>query len=448
MEEEFRNEKNYPDTVEIGLDWALTVEQADGTRQNYSREMLQLYFRDLDPSFDLLFDSEEEALNCISQYKEAILQPGDTIVAERSSFVPQPQAAMTVIEQSTGQVKGIVGGRGEKTASLTLSRATDTLRQPGSTFKLLSAYGPALEEGKITLATRMEDEPYRYEDGTPVHNADDQYHGTVSVRTAIENSYNIPAVKVLTEISPQTGFEYLLRLGFTSLDPERDAIQPLALGGITNGVSNLELAAAYAAIANRGVYQEPVFYTEVTDQDGKVLLSNGTQEGSRVFSESTAYLLTSAMQSTVEEGSGTPFQLDTVTLAGKTGTTTSYNDLVFAGFTPYYTAAIWTGYDFHTGLPEEYRSYRQLLWTSVMNRIHEGLPDRAFERPDTVKRVTVCADSGLLAGKGCRRTSEYFEASTVPDRQCREHTPAPTPSPTPKPQESGWKSFWDWLRWW
>ena len=234
----------------MGLDWALTVDHADGTRQNYSREMLQLYFREQgDSSFDLLFSSQEEAQSYIDQYKAAVVGEGDTIVAERSSFTPQPQAAMTVIEQSTGYVKGIVGGRGEKTASLTLNRATDTYEQPGSTFKILSAYGPALETGAVTLATHIEDEPYNYADGTPLHNSDNTYRGDVTVRTAIINSINIPAVKVLTEITPSAGFRYLLRLGFTTLEEGQDEIQPLALGGITNGVSNLELTAAYAAIA-------------------------------------------------------------------------------------------------------------------------------------------------------------------------------------------------------
>ena len=360
----------------MGLDWALTVDHADGTRQNYSREMLQLYFREQgDSSFDLLFSSQEEAQSYIDQYKAAVVGEGDTIVAERSSFTPQPQAAMTVIEQSTGYVKGIVGGRGEKTASLTLNRATDTYEQPGSTFKILSAYGPALETGAVTLATHIEDEPYNYADGTPLHNSDNTYRGDVTVRTAIINSINIPAVKVLTEITPSAGFRYLLRLGFTTLEEGQDEIQPLALGGITNGVSNLELTAAYAAIANGGIYVEPVFYTKVTDQEGNVLLENTPVE-TRVFKESTAYLLTSAMEDVVSEGTGTPFQLDNMTLAGKTGTTTSYMDLVFAGFTPYYTAAVWAGYDVNAELPAEARGYHQTLWRNVMNRIHEGLEIR------------------------------------------------------------------------
>ncbi len=433
MEEEFQNEANYPSEVEVGLDWALTVDHADGTRQNYSREMLQLYFREQgDSSFDLLFSSQEEAQSYIDQYKAAVVGEGDTIVAERSSFTPQPQAAMTVIEQSTGYVKGIVGGRGEKTASLTLNRATDTYEQPGSTFKILSAYGPALETGAVTLATHIEDEPYNYADGTPLHNSDNTYRGDVTVRTAIINSINIPAVKVLTEITPSAGFRYLLRLGFTTLEEGQDEIQPLALGGITNGVSNLELTAAYAAIANGGIYVEPVFYTKVTDQEGNVLLENTPVE-TRVFKESTAYLLTSAMEDVVSEGTGTPFQLDNMTLAGKTGTTTSYMDLVFAGFTPYYTAAVWAGYDVNAELPAEARGYHQTLWRNVMNRIHEGLEDKEFEQPSTVERVTICADSGLLAGTGCTRTAEYFDSSNVPTVRCTQHVPVPTPTPTPTP---------------
>lgn len=420
MDEEFQKEENYPDDVQYELEWALTVEHADGTQENYSREMLRSYFRESDASFDLLFASQDEAQSFVDQYKAAVLTPEDTIVAERVDFTPQPQAAMTVIEQSTGQVKGIVGGRGEKTASLTLNRATDATRQPGSTFKILSTYGPALEEEEITLATMIEDEPYEYADGTPLSNADDAYHGTVSVRTAITYSYNIPAVKVLTDLTPQTGYDYLTRLGFTTLDAQSDTYQPLALGGITNGVTNLELTAAYAAIANEGNYIEPSFYTRVTDKEGNVLLEN-TSEETRVFSESTAFLLTSAMESVMEEGTGTALQLEDMTAAGKTGTTTSYVDLVFAGYTPYYTSAVWAGYDTNMKVPEEGRTFHQTLWTRVMNRIHENLPDQEFSQPDDVEEVTICADSGLLPGFGCTRTTEYFSSATVPTERCKEH---------------------------
>lgn len=456
MEEEFANEENYPDYVRFDLDWALTVEHEDGSRENYSREMMEAYFRKLGEEMPALFDTREEAQGYIDRYKEAIAAGGDHMIAERTEFVPQPQAAMTVIQQSTGYVRGIVGGRGEKEASLTLNRASDTCRQPGSAFKILAAYGPALEEGDITLATHIEDEEYFYENGTPLKNADNQYHGSVSVRQAIQNSYNIPAVKVLTDITPEKGFQYLQELGFTTLNGEKDVIQPLALGGITDGVSNLELTAAYGAIANGGIYMEPVFYTEVTDQDGKVILSNQPQ-GRRVFKESTAYLLTSAMEDVVSKGTGTGFQLDHMHEAGKTGTANDYRDLTFAGYTPYYTAAIWAGYDVSQDLPQSHRTFHRTLWRNVMNRIHEDLPDKDFEQPSTVEKISVCAESGLLAGKGCTRVKEYFDQDNTPERICTEHrsslfsgwNSSQKEGDNDDDSKEGVSSWWDsWMKWW
>ena len=439
MDEEFQNEANFPARMTVALDWAMTVQNAEGDLQNYSREMLQLYFRNFDPDFDLLFDTEEEAVSYIDQYRAAVVGPTDTIVAEWYTCTPQPQAAMTVMDQTTSYVKGIVGGRGEKTASLTLNRATDAYRQPGSTFKLLSTYGPALDLGKISLATVLKDEPYNYSDGSPIHNADNAFHGDVTVRTAIQNSYNIPAIKVLDEITPQIGMNYLLRMGFAKLinSPEWDVIQPLALGGITNGVSNLELTAAYAAIANGGIYTAPTFYTRVEDSQGNILLEH-TPIQTRIFKESTAYLLTSAMLDVVAHGTGVEYQLNNMTVAGKTGTTTSFRDLVFAGFTPYYTSAIWAGADVSLELPEDYRNYHKGLWTRIMNRIDEvkHLSNQNFSMPATVSMATICAKTGLLAGNGCSRVTEYFDNTFAPVTHCTQCYVPPTPTPTPTPTET------------
>ncbi|MDO4489542.1 MAG: transglycosylase domain-containing protein [Lachnospiraceae bacterium] len=443
MDEEFCNEDNYPGRVTVALDWAMTVQNPEGELQNYSREMLQLYFRNYDPDFDLLFDTEEEAVSYIDQYRAAMVQPGDTIIAEWYTCTPQPQAAMTILDQRTSYVKAIVGGRGEKTASLTLNRATDAYRQPGSTFKILSTYGPALDSGEISLATVLTDEPYNYSDGSPIHNADNSFHGDVTVRTAIQNSYNIPAVKVLDQITPQTGMNYLLRMGFEKLidDPEWDVIQPLALGGITNGVSNLELTAAYAAIANGGVYTQPTFYTKVVDSAGNIVLEH-TPIQTRIFKESTAYLLTNAMLDVITKGTGVDYQLNNMTVAGKTGTTNTFRDLVFAGFTPYYTAAIWAGCDVSLDLPEEYRNYHKGLWTRVMNRVDQTkhLVNQSFPVPQTVKEATICPKTGLLAGNGCSRVTEYFDTMYMPVTHCTQcyvpptPTPTPTPAPTPPPK--------------
>lgn len=163
----------------------------------------------------------------------------------------------------------------------------------------------------------IKDEPYTYEDGTPVRNADGRYHGNVTVREAIIHSYNIPAVKVLTEITPETGYNYLTKFRFSQLLPSESSHQSIALGGLTNGVSNLELTGAYAAIANGGTYNQPILYTKVTDSDGNVILDNTNRQSTQVFRESTAYLLTSAMEDVVERGTGTACQIDGMAVAGK-----------------------------------------------------------------------------------------------------------------------------------
>ena len=195
LDEEYADPSNYPDTVQYELDYALTVTDPNGNQVNYSKEMLQLYFQNEDPDFDLLFDSPEDGQTYVDKYKASILANGSKVLAERVNFAPQPQSSMSVIDQHTGYVKALIGGRGEKTASLTLNRATDTTRQPGSTFKIVSTYAPALNEKGMTLATTFEDEPYEYPDGSPVNNATRSYNGTTTIRTAIQNSINVVAVK-------------------------------------------------------------------------------------------------------------------------------------------------------------------------------------------------------------------------------------------------------------
>ena len=405
LDEEYADPSNYPDYVQYALDYALTVKNPQGEEVNYSKEMLKLYFQNEDPEFDLLFDSQEEGQEYVDRYKASILADGSTVVAERVSFAPQPQSSMSVIDQHTGYVKAIIGGRGEKTASLTLNRATDTTRQPGSTFKILSTYAPALNEKGMTLATTFEDEPYNYPDGSPVNNASKSYGGTTTIRKAIQNSVNVVAVKCLEEVTPQLGLQYLDNFGFTTLahgtEADRDANGtvwtdanlPLALGGLTHGVTNVELCAAYAAIANSGNYIEPIYYTKILDHNGNVLIEKNSA-GRSVIKESTAWLLTSAMEDVVTQGTGTACQLDNMTVAGKTGTTDAYNDLWFVGYTPYYTCAVWSGYDNNEKLPEDARNFHKNLWKKVMTRIHEGLEDRDFDMPASVDKISVCEETG------------------------------------------------------
>ena len=437
-DEEYNDPENFPAEVEYGIDWALSVTKTDGTTVNYSQEMLAAYFRENeDPDFDLLFPSEEDAQNHVNAYKATIIEEGDTILAERCNFIPEPQSSLTIIDQHTGYVKAIVGGRGEKTASLTLNRATDTYRQPGSTFKILSTYAPALNEKGMTLSTVYTDEPTEYSNGRPVQNATANYYqGDMTIRSAIIQSINTIAVQCITDVTPKLGIEYLKKFGFTTISDENDCYQPLALGGIYNGVSNLELAAAYAAIANGGEYIKPIFYTKILDQNGEVILDN-TPETTRVLKESTAYLLTSAMQDVVTEGTGKSTKLDNMVSAGKTGTTTSYRDIWFAGYTPYYTCVVWAGYDNNEVLPSTgvYHEYHKTLWKKIMTRVHQDLPSATFTVPSSVQKTTVCSETGLLPNVLCPRTTEYFATDTIPTEKCSVHklvaTPTPTPTPTP-----------------
>ena len=432
LDEEYADPSNYPDTVQYELDYALTVTDPDGNQVNYSKEMLQLYFQNEDPDFDLLFDSPEDGQTYVDKYKASILANGSKVLAERVNFAPQPQSSMSVIDQHTGYVKALIGGRGEKTASLTLNRATDTTRQPGSTFKIVSTYAPALNEKGMTLATTFEDEPYEYPDGSPVNNATRSYNGTTTIRTAIQNSINVVAVKCLEKVTPELGLKYLDNFGFTTLahgtEADKDANGNVwsdanlatALGGITRGVTNVELCASYAAIANNGNYIKPIYYTKILDHNGNVLIENTAAERS-VIKESTAFLLTSAMEDVVKQGTGTACQLDNMPVAGKTGTTEAYNDLWFVGYTPYYTCAVWSGYDNNEKLPDYARNFHKALWKKVMTRIHEGLPSKEFEKPASVEKLSVCEETGLLPRAGCPVITEYFDVGTMPTEYCDQH---------------------------
>ena len=450
LDEEYSNPENYPDTVQYDLDYALTVTDPDGNEVNYSKEMMKLHFQNEDPNFDLLFDSPEEGRTFIDRYKESILANGSKVVAERANFAPQPQSSMSVIDQHTGYVKAIIGGRGKKTASLTLNRAADTTRQPGSTYKIVSTYAPALNEKGMSLATTYEDEPYNYPDGSPVNNASRTYNGTTTIRQAIQNSINTVAVQCLEDVTPELGLKYLDNFGFTTLahgteadiDADgnvwSDANLSTALGGITHGVTNVELCAAFASIANNGNYIKPVYYTKILDHDGNVLIENTSAERS-VIKDSTAFLLTNAMEDVVRYGTGTACQLDNMPVAGKTGTTEAYNDLWFVGYTPYYTCAVWSGYDNNEKLPDYARSFHKNLWRRVMNRIHQGLEYKEFEQPSSIEMGSICAISGLLPGEYCQDIiTEYFDVGTMPVDycdQCYYEEPELSPTPTPEGED-------------
>ena len=448
MDEEVANPDNFPESYKIGLEYAMTTVKKDGTTKNYSQEMMQAYFKEKTgkSTYELLYNDEEEAQAAIDEYEATVIDRGDTVYRNVKMNV-QPQVSMVVMDQYTGEVKGIIGGRGEKTANLTMNRATDAARQPGSTFKVVAAYAPALDAAQMSLASTQYDGPYIYEDGVDmrlVNNwSGDTYEGWTSIRRGIQQSKNVVAVKTYTQNGSALGLSYLEKFGFSTIQTVTDSQgrndygPTVALGGLTIGVTNLELTGAYATIANRGYYQEPIFYTKIEDHDGNILINKSVdRETHQVISEANAWLLTSAMKDVVTAGTGTAVNFQGMTIAGKTGTTSNDKDVWFIGYTPYYTAGVWAGYDIPTSKLRNTaeRNYHKKLWKSVMSRIHEELPNMDFEKPEDVVEVQVCSESGKLPipgvcdmdQRGSCVITEFFEKGMEPIEMCDVHIIAKT----------------------
>lgn len=432
--ETFADESIFPANTKWYLNYELTIEKSNGDKENHSKEMFRTFWKEnRSKSYNLIYASQEEAYQDIELYKEAVMGSGDEVLGETISLTPQPQVSIVVEDQSTGYIVAMEGGRGAKSGSRTLNRATDTTRQPGSTFKVVSTYAPAFDSAGLTLATVMNDAPFNYADGRPVANwYGENYRGLSSLREGIAQSMNIVAVKTLTQITPQLGFDYLRNFGFTTLEERKeingkiysDIQQALALGGITNGVTNEELNAAYACIANGGTYIKPKLYTKVLDHDGNIILDNTIPQSRQVIKESTAFLLTNAMVDVVTVGTGGSVHFGGMAIAGKTGTTSDYNDVWFSGYTPYYTATTWAGFDNNVKLTGDEKNLAKKLWRSVMSKIHEGLTNEPFNVPSGIVTATVCSRSGKLPIEGlCNGTlrSEYFADGTVPTETCDVH---------------------------
>ncbi|MCM1065327.1 MAG: transglycosylase domain-containing protein [Eubacterium sp.] len=446
-DEEFANPDNFPPNVKWYLSYALTIRDADDTAHNFSKENMMTWFKaNVDKKFNLIFSSQDEAYEAIEAYRTAMLAElgvadDEDNYDESVSMTAQPQAAFVIEDQETGYVVALVGGRGAKEGRRTLNRATSAMRSPGSTFKVLASFAPALDSAGKTLATVYNDAPFNYDDGKPVSNwYKTGYRGIQSIREATRESLNIIAVKNLTVITPQLGYDYLLNFGFTTVtdhyvasngDILSDVNQSLALGGLTLGVTPYELNAGYATIANMGTYVEPKLYTKVTDSEGNVILDNTTPTTRQVIKETTAFLLTDAMVDVVKNG-GTGARCNfsqSMAIAGKTGTSTDTHDVWFCGYTPYYTASVWTGYDNNIGMStskaNDESAVSKVLWRAIMQRVHENLPPESFTRPaEGIVQVDICTQSGQLPVPGlcdgCIR-SELFAEGTEPTTTCTIH---------------------------
>lgn len=431
-DKEANNQANYVTAPKYSFQMSFSIKKADGSTKNYTHQTMLTYYKKSTGSseYNITFNSEEACYDAIRKYQADLLEEGDAVVEGTESILitAQPQIAMTIIDHRTGEVKALVGGRGEKTGNRTWNRATDTKRQPGSTFKILTCYAAALDVGGKTLASVQDDTPLKIGEDEFTNFHEDDFYGLTTMREAIRVSYNITALKFAQEVGINTCYEYAKRFGISTLDPNEKNFS-LILGGLTYGVTNLELTAAYASIANEGVYIEPSFYTKVYDHEGNLILDNTKQEQHRVVSEETAWLLTEAMRDVITVGSGNPAYFgSTMEQAGKTGTTTANRDLLFAGYTPYYTCVVWGGRDDNSTQTGEF-NYVRYIWRETMRTIHKDLEYKDFKMPSSITKLDVCKDSGLLplddtcqyCQKGNAVYEEYFAIGTVPTETCDHH---------------------------
>ncbi|WP_454099470.1 PBP1A family penicillin-binding protein [Metabacillus sp. SLBN-84] len=352
------------------------------------------------------------------------------------------QAGITLIDTESGEIRAIGGGRNQNVGDF--NYAIDTRRQPGSTIKPVLDYGPAIEYLKWSTYEQIKDEPYTYSNGVKINNFDRSYKGQMSIRDALAQSRNIPALKAMQEVGIDKARDFAAGLG---IPLEEEIPEAYSIGGFDTGVSPLHMAGAFAAFGNNGIYTEPHAVT-------KVVLSDGTEfdlspEAEAAMSDYTAYMTTSMMISVVEEGTGTAARVPGVTVAGKTGTTNfseedkeRYNvpsggakDSWFVGYTPEYAAAVWTGYsknDEKMHLNKTDQQIAKKLFKEVISEVSSG-NGKDFKKPNSVVKVTVENGSNppKLASDytpDSRKISEYFVKGTEPTKVSEQYKRLAKPS--------------------
>lgn len=338
------------------------------------------------------------------------------------------QAGMVIIDNQTNQVVAVGGSLGEQKTT-GWNRGTQLTRQTGSSMKPLADIVPGLQEKVITAATIYDDAITDFGGGYKPKDYNNP-KGYINIRSCIRTSQNIPMVKVMMELTPKKSIEYLKKMGITTLDDTKDANPALSIGGLSKGISPLEMAGAYASIANDGVYTKPIFFTKVVDSSGNTVLT-ANQEKTRVISEQNAYLTRSIVsEPTKSGGTATYCAIPGMETCAKTGSTDDYVDRWLCGFTPYYTAACWFGYDNDqeplkvgkTVYSVDGRNPAGQLWSSIMKDIHKGLANKNFNKPSTgLVQKTICKDTGGVATSSCTNTyTETFTTDNVPEN-CQGH---------------------------
>lgn len=376
-----------------------------------------------------------EGLRIYTTMDSEVQKQAEDIYADSSFFPPgkskkgqEVQSAMVLLDHHTGEVKAIIGGR-KYEQRRGFNRAIDSLRHPGSAFKPVVVYGPALEQGYMPFYV-LDDSPVTFP--TPSgpwspQNYDGKYRGLITMRTAVQWSVNVYAVKLAELVGIKNGIDFAEKLGITSLvraGQKNDMGLSTALGGLTKGVSPLELTAAYGCFANNGVYVKPHTIIKITTAEGHVIYTHRPLYR-RVMKPTTAWLMTSMLETVVQAGTGTRAQIPGVPCAGKTGTSQDLQNAWFVGYTPNYTCGVWMGYD---QLERMYNvaggTYPARIWKSVMTKALEGEPRQAFVTPKGIVSVQVCNKSGLLPSQICPDKciiSDYATEDSIPDKVCDRH---------------------------
>ena len=339
----------------------------------------------------------------------------------------KPQAAMIMLDPYTGDVVGMSGGRGEKEKDRTLNRATQSVRQPGSAIKPFAVYAPAVELGIWDPCAPINDGPIQPAGNWP-KNSDNAYTGVCSWSEAIYRSKNTCAVNVFMALTPEKAYEFMTtKLGITTLDKSNDLNPSTALGGITYGISVLQVAAAYQIFPNGGVYNAPRTYSRVEGADDRVILIKSAQ-GEQAVSEASAYVVHQFLRDAVTKGTVSAGNPGNVDIAGKTGTTTANKDRWMVGYSNYYVCATWFGYD----IPEELKGVEanpnRYIFKKVMRDVHAAKKKtKGFSIPSSVTKVTVCYYSGMPVSDNCHLDPEaktitlYVDKSKAPKTKCDKH---------------------------
>lgn len=445
VDEEINNADNYISStgsrlLEYSLNYALTVCHADGSESTYTENDLISYFQSekKQATFANIYASKEDIYRSVREFKASLLISGDSVTNETITPILEPQESVVVMNQSNGHVAAISGGRGEKEGSLTLNRALHSNRQPGSASMIINTFAPAIDSCGATLASTYYDAPYSSGNQQVLNWWGNPYLGYNNIRQAITYSMNVIGARCLTSlVSDSTAYDYLELFGLGDASGQEISFS-LANTNSSYTVTNEMLTAAFASIANDGIYQKPTYYTKVLDRQGNILLESVPSQ-TRIIKSSSAALLTSAMEDVISSDSsyyyqygitptGTLCQVDSMTLAGKSGTTTSGSDVWFIGYSPYYTCGIWSGYDDSKVLSTG-TEYHKTIWQKIMARIHTDLDNKDFVFTDELESAKICSKSGLLAVDGvCNSSSsnasvytEYFAPGTAPTSYCDRH---------------------------